>query len=164
LAGFARDLSLGESLLLGYGEAESGGRFRPAILCGAFEAVIGAIFLDQGLTAVEMLVHRLIDPALEEILATATHRDAKSEFQIWAQGRFNVTPRYEVVTSEGPDHAKVFTVAVLLGNEIWGEGDGRSKQLAAQAAATQALEKAETVPDEEDRETAGETEDILTSL
>jgi ribonuclease-3 len=164
LAGFARDLSLGESLLLGYGEAESGGRFRPAILCGAFEAVIGAIFLDQGLTAVEMLVHRLIDPALEEILATATHRDAKSEFQIWAQGRFNVTPRYEVVTSEGPDHAKVFTVAVLLGNEIWGEGDGRSKQLAAQAAATQALEKAETVPDEEERETAGDTEDILTSL
>lgn len=165
LADFGRALSLGEHLRLGYGEAESGGRDRPAILCGAFEAVVGAIFLDKGLSTVEMLVHSLISPALEEILAEATHRDAKSGFQIWAQGRYNITPRYKVIAAEGPDHAKIFTVAVLLEDKIWGEGRGRSKQSAAQVAAAKALEKVETLLDEDDLETADEDdiEDLITS-
>lgn len=161
LAEFAREWSLGDNLRLGYGEAESGGRERPAILCGAFEAIIGAIFLDKGLTAVEMLVHSLIDPALEEILAEATHRDAKSGFQIWAQGRYNITPHYEVISAEGPDHAKIFTVAVMLDEEVWGQGTGRSKQNAAQEAAAAALEKTDTIPDEDDLETADEVEDMI---
>jgi ribonuclease-3 len=161
LADFGRELSLGDNLRLGYGEAESGGRDRPAILCGAFEAIIGAIFLDKGLTVVEMLVHSLIDPALTDILADATHRDAKSGFQIWAQGRYNITPRYKVVSAVGPDHAKVFTVAVMLDQDVWGEGSGRSKQIAAQAAAAAALEQAETMPDEDDLETAEAIEDII---
>jgi ribonuclease-3 len=148
---------------LGYGEAESGGRDRPAILCGAFEAVIGAIFLDKGLAVVESLVHSLINPALDGILAEATHRDAKSGFQIWAQGRYNITPRYKVVSAEGPDHAKTFTVAVMLEDVVWGEGSGRSKQIAAQAAAAAALEQTEDVPDENDLETADEIEDIIPS-
>jgi ribonuclease-3 len=130
-------------------------------LCGAFEAIIGAIFLDKGLTVVEMLVHSLIDPALTDILADATHRDAKSGFQIWAQGRYNITPRYKVVSAVGPDHAKVFTVAVMLDQDVWGEGSGRSKQIAAQAAAAAALEQAETMPDEDDLETAEAIEDII---
>lgn len=161
LAEFARALALGDKLRLGYGEAESGGRDRPAILCGAFEAIIGAIFLDKGLATVEMLVHALIGPALEAILAEATHRDAKSGFQIWAQGRYNITPRYRVVSAEGPDHAKVFTVAVMLGEVIWGEGTGRSKQHAAQEAAAAALERAELIGEEDDLETADEVEDML---
>ncbi len=163
LADFGRELSLGDNLRLGYGEAESGGRDRPAILCGAFEAIIGAIFLDKGLTVVEPLVHSLIDPALADILADATHRDAKSGFQIWAQGRYNITPRYKVVSAEGPDHAKVFTVAVTLEEAVWGVGSGRSKQIAAQAAAANALERAEEVPEEDELETAEEIEDIVTS-
>lgn len=163
LANFARELSLGENLRLGYGEAENGGRDRPAILCGAFEAIIGAIFLDKGLAYVEPLVHSLIEPALGDILAEATHRDAKSGFQIWAQGRYNITPRYKVVAAEGPDHAKVFTVVVMLDNEVWGEGGGRSKQQAAQVAAAAALLKAESISDEDELESADDIEDLITS-
>lgn len=162
LADFGRKLSLGGNLRLGYGEAESGGRNRPAILCGAFEAIIGAIFLDKGLETVQRLVHDLIDPALDGILAEATHRDAKSGFQIWAQGRYNITPRYKVLSAEGPDHAKTFTVAVMLDDIVWGKGSGRSKQIAAQAAATAALERAETIPDEDDLEAAETLEDMIT--
>ncbi len=145
LAEFAHELGLGEALHLGFGEAESGGRERLPILCATFEAVVGAIYLDQGMDVIEPWVQTLIDPALVQILKDSAHRDAKSEFQIWAQANFNVTPRYQVVASEGPDHQKDFTVAVLLQEEEWGVGNGPSKQVAAQAAAAAALIKAETV-------------------
>ncbi len=144
LAGFAQDMGLGEVLRLGYGEAESGGRERLPILCAAFEALVGAIFLDQGLGAVEAWMQEQIEPALEHIMAESTHKDARSEFQIWAQARFNKTPHYDVLASEGPDHQKVFTVAVRIDADTWGVGEGRSKQAAAQVAAAMALEKAET--------------------
>lgn len=139
LANFARQLDLGSYLRLGHGEAESGGRERVPTLCAAFEAVVGALYLDQGIEAVQPLIERLVDPALEQILAESLHKDAKSEFQMWAQGRYNITPRYKVVSTEGPDHAKFFTVHAMLGDESWGAGRGRSKQAAAQAAAVQAL-------------------------
>lgn len=147
LANFARTLDIGRFLRLGYGEAENGGRERTPLLCAAFEAVIGAIYLDQGLQPVTALVEQLIGPALKEIMAASLHKDAKSEFQVWAQARYNVTPHYEVVDSYGPDHAKVFKVQVLVGQNVWGEGSGRSKQAAAQAAAGRALLKAEAVDD-----------------
>ncbi|NKQ35910.1 MAG: ribonuclease III [Chloroflexi bacterium] len=143
LAQFARQLEIGRFLSLGYGEVENGGRERSPILCAAFEAVIGAIYLDQGVEPVETLVKRLASPALQQILADSSHKDAKSEFQVWAQAQFNITPRYEVVSSTGPDHAKIFTVQAVVGDTVWGEGDGRSKQEAAQAAAAVALQKAE---------------------
>lgn len=149
LAGFARLLGIGEALRLGIGEAESGGRDRLATLCAAYEAVVGAIYLDQGMGAVEPWVERFIEPALEQILREATHRDAKSEFQIWAQAKYNVTPRYHVLTAEGPDHEKTFTVAVRLEGDTWGIGSGGSKQAAAQMAAAVALERAETLDDNE---------------
>jgi ribonuclease III len=143
LAGFARELELGRSLRLGYGEAESGGHDRTPTLCAAFEAVVGAIYLDQGLAAVQQLTERLIEPALQDILDRSLHKDARSEFQVWAQGEHNVTPTYRVVGEEGPDHAKVFTVEVLLGSDVWGQGRGRSKQVAAQAAASDAIARIE---------------------
>lgn len=143
LASFAQELDLGSDLRLGFGEAESGGRERLTTLCAVFEAVVGAIYLDQGMGALEPWVAELIEPALVRIIEDAAHRDAKSEFQIWAQAKFNVTPRYQVLSAEGPDHKKSFSVAVLLNDETWGEGSGRSKQVAAQAAATAALTKAE---------------------
>lgn len=139
LAQFARELDLGRYLRLGFGEAESGGRERTATLCATFEAVIGAIYLDQGIETVQPLVERMIEPALEHIMAESLHIDAKSEFQVWAQGQFNITPRYWVVEEEGPDHAKVFTVEARLEQQVWGTGRGRSKQAAAQAAAAEAL-------------------------
>lgn len=147
LAGFARQLEIGRFLQLGYGEAENGGRERVPLLCASFEAVIGAIYLDQGLSSVKSLVEQLINPALTEIMAESLHKDAKSEFQVWAQARYNITPHYEVIDTSGPDHAKQFTVQVLLGDDVWGEGTGRSKQVAAQAAAKVAMAKAETVED-----------------
>lgn len=152
LAQFARQLDLGYYLKLGYGEAENGGRERIPILCATFEAVIGAMYLDQGLAPVEHLLHPLIRPALIEIMASASHKDAKSEFQVWAQARYNITPRYHVVSSRGPDHAKLFTVVVKLEDDDWGQGTGRSKQRAAQAAAAQALEKAEEFDAQNDNE------------
>ena len=82
-------------------------------------------------------------------MVVALHKDAKSEFQVWAQARFNVTPHYRVIHSEGPDHARMFTVQVRLGEESWGEGRGRSKQAAAQAAAAEALQRAEIVSEAE---------------
>lgn len=148
LARFARELDLGRFLLLGYGEAESGGRERIPILCATFEAVVGALYLDQGLEKVQSLAERFVGPALVEIMAESLHKDAKSEFQVWAQARYNMTPHYEVVESSGPDHAKTFVVQVLVGDTVWGEGSGRSKQLAAQAAATMALARAEDMDDE----------------
>ena len=79
---------------------------------------------------------------LEQMQAGELHKDAKSEFQVWAQAQFNQTPQYRVIDSEGPDHAKVFTVRVMVGEETWGEGRGRSKQIAAQAAAAEAMARA----------------------
>ncbi len=143
LANFARQLAIGDCLRLGLGEDENGGRRRSPILCAAFEAVVGAIYLDQGLEAVQPLVERLSAPALVKIRAEALHKDAKSEFQVWAQARHNKTPRYRVVSSSGPDHAKTFTLEVLVGDRVWGEGSGSSKQTAAQAAAADALFRAE---------------------
>ncbi len=139
LANFARQLDIGRYLQLGLGEEENGGRNRSPILCAAFEAVVGAIYLDQGLAKARLFVEGLIDPALVKIRRDSLHIDAKSEFQVWAQARYNITPRYEVVTSSGPDHAKIFTMQVLIGDEAWGEGSGTNKQSAAQAAAAAAL-------------------------
>jgi ribonuclease-3 len=147
LAEFAQMWDLGRFLRLGDGEAENGGRERPPILCAAFEALIGAIYLDQGLMTVQSLVKPLVDPALVNILEESLHKDAKSEFQVWAQAQYNITPRYQVVYTSGPDHAKEFTVQVLVGDEMWGVGNGRSKQRAAQAAAHAALLKTEQVVD-----------------
>lgn len=149
LAAFAREWDLGEALQVGYGESESGGRERIPILCATFEAVIGAVYLDQGLEKVKELMNPLIEPALKKILDEQLHKDAKSEFQVWAQARYGVTPRYEVVSTSGPDHDKLFTVSAMVDDKAWGTGEGPSKQAAAQAAARQAMIQAEDVEDEE---------------
>lgn len=143
LADFSRDLEVNHFLRLGYGEEENGGRERTPLLCAAFEAVIGAIYLDQGLPAVQNLVEPLIAPKLIDIREKSLHKDAKSEFQVWAQAKYNTTPHYEVIDESGPDHAKTFTVQVMIGSDIWGSGSGSSKQVAAQAAASEALKQIE---------------------
>ena len=145
LAQFAQAVDLGHYLRLGLGEEENGGRTRVPLLCATFEAVMGAVYLDQGLEAARPLIENTIRPMLEEIRAGQLHKDAKSEFQVWAQARFNVTPRYVVVGSQGPDHDRTFTVRVMVAGESWGEGHGRSKQSAAQAAAAEAMRRAEVV-------------------
>ncbi|MBE7551997.1 MAG: ribonuclease III [Anaerolineales bacterium] len=139
LAGFATQLNLGNYLFLGRGEEESGGRKRPAILCDAFEAFIGALYLDSGLDAARRFVCALIDPALQSILALDTDKDAKSRLQEVAQSHYQLTPTYRTVQEEGPDHAKEFTVEAVIGGQVYGQGKGFSKQNAAQAAAQEAL-------------------------
>jgi len=141
LAHFAGALNLGQHLLLSRGEAESGGREREAILCAAFEALVGAILLDQGLQSAEDFVLRWIEPEVRRILDEELYKDAKSMLQELAQGRLQITPTYRTVAERGPDHAKEFTVEVLIGDEVYGRGIGPSKQVAEQEAAKAALQR-----------------------
>jgi len=143
LADFARQCHLGEALRLGRGEEESGGRDRQANLCRVFEAVVGAIYLDQGLETVREFVLPCFTPALERILDADLDKDAKSTLQEWSQAHLNLTPTYRTVRETGPDHAKHFTVEVVIGGQVYGQGSGRSKQAAAQEAAQAALEAIE---------------------
>ena len=140
LAHFATGLELGDYLFLGRGEEESGGRQRPAILCDAFEALVGALYLDQGLEAARKFVCQIIEPSLEDILASDADKDAKSQLQEVAQSHYQLTPTYRTIKEQGPDHAKEFTVVALIGDKTYGVGEGLSKQSAAQAAAQQALD------------------------
>lgn len=141
LAGFATQLGLGNHLLLGHGEDEGGGRERPAVLCGAFEALAGALYLDQGLAQVTAFVIPLAEPALAHILRNNLDKDAKSILQELSQAHLGHTPRYRTIDTHGPDHDKLFTVAVTVNGVTYGKGQGRSKQAAAQAAAAEALEQ-----------------------
>ncbi len=141
LADFAGRINLGAHIFMGKGEEETGGRERPAILCGAFEALVGALYLDQGLDAVRKLVTPFIEAEIGTILRTKSHHDAKSRFQELAQSIHKITPHYKTIGEEGPDHNKTFTVAVYLDETEYGRGKGSNKQRAAQAAARVALAK-----------------------
>ncbi len=143
LAHFARQLNIGQFMLMGHGEAESGGRQRPATLCAAFEALIGAVYLDDGLARVDDLLLPLIIPFLSQLQQQADYKDAKSRLQERVQSTRQVTPHYQTVSTAGPDHLKEFTVQVFLSDEMYGQGRGNSKRQAEQLAAIQALEKLE---------------------
>ena len=139
LAQLATDLDLGEQLLLGVGEEESGGRMRLATLCACFEALVGALFLDQGLDAVKEFLRPRVGAILAEMQGDAMPKDPKSRFQEWAQRTYNFTPRYKVAEAYGPDHAKTFITIVTVKTEPLGVGIGASKQDASQGAAAHAL-------------------------
>ena len=140
LAQLASQVRIGEALRLGHGEEEAGGRERDANLCDAFEAITGAIYLDGGLAAAEAFVEPLIEPVAEATLAAEADLDAKSRLQEWSQAELGVTPHYRIVAEKGPDHAKDFVAEVLVGKKVMGQGTGRSKQVAGQAAAQAAWE------------------------
>jgi ribonuclease-3 len=139
LSRLAAKLDIGNALLMGHGEVETGGRSRPATLCAAFEATVGALYLDKDLVAVADFVLPLMQEELAGARAEVEDKDPKSRLQELAQAALGVTPRYRTVSAEGPDHAKVFHVQVWIGDTVFGEGDGPSKQLAAQSAAIDAL-------------------------
>jgi ribonuclease-3 len=144
LARLARQLELGRLLLMGAGEASSGGRERPAILCAAFEAVVGALYLDQGLAATHRFLEPLMGPAALHVIQEQSDRDCKSRLQELSQGLLRHTPRYATLVESGPDHAREFTVQVTIGGEPYGVGTGPNKQQAAQMAARDALTRLET--------------------
>lgn len=139
LAKFAQEINLGEYMRLGRGEDESGGREKPALLCATFEALIGALYLDQGIDVVEDFIAPMLEPAARQILSDQKDKDPKSLLQEWAQSQGYGIPFYQMVASRGPDHAKVFEVEVLISDEKFGQGIGHSKQVATKAAARAAL-------------------------
>jgi len=140
LAGAAERIDLGQYLVLGRGEEMSGGRERPSNLAGALEALIGAAFIDSGMKLASEIVLEQLKPELEEIQASGFTVDSKSELQHLAQTKYHEIPQYTLVSSEGPDHAKLFTVEVSVGDQEMGRGQGRNKKQAELNAARQALE------------------------
>lgn len=137
LAKFARKLDLGRALRLGRGEAASGGYDRDNLLGSAFEALIGALFLDAGLGKVEAFVHPILEEAREFILNEI--HDPKSKLQELTQSQKLGSPRYRVIGTSGPDHAVVFEIVVEIAGEVKGRGTGTSKSYAEHAAAQDAL-------------------------
>ena len=139
LAKISAKFDLNDYIMLSRGEAKDTGRARQYILANAIEAVIGAIYLDQGYDAADEFIKRFIIGELAEIINQKLYRDAKSRFQEEAQEKVGVTPTYEVMKEWGPDHARNFVVGVYLGKELIAEGEGLSKQEAQQQAAEKAL-------------------------
>jgi ribonuclease-3 len=137
LAEVAHELDLGPHILLGRGEAAAGGAGKPSILSDAFEAVLGAVYLDGGADAAFAMVERLVVPRMPETADSLDQFDQKTQLQELSARAGRGAPVYEI-TSRGPDHAKAFHARVLVDGEVIGEGDGRSKKAAEQAAATQA--------------------------
>jgi ribonuclease-3 len=139
LADTARELGFNELLMLSRGEARDQGRARVSILADAFEAVIGAVYLDQGYGASKEFIARTLLPKLPGIVEEGLWIDAKSRLQEKSQDVLSLTPSYRVVSEEGPDHDKRFVIAAMLGQEEVGRGSGKSKQDAEQEAARAGL-------------------------
>jgi ribonuclease-3 len=123
------------------GEKSGSSRARAQILANAFEAVIGAIYLERGYDDAAAFIHKHIISKLENILAEGSWRDPKSHLQEVVQRRDNVTPQYRVLDEVGPDHDKIFTLGVYSGDKLIGQGAGPSKQAAQQLAARDALKR-----------------------
>ncbi len=140
LADVASRLGINDLLLLSKGEAKDRGRARQYILANTFEALVGAIYLDQGYEGAQRFIAREVLPLIDEIVEKKLWLDAKSYFQELAQDKVGITPSYNLVRESGPDHDKKFTVGVFLEGEMVAEGEGKSKQEAEQEAAKQALE------------------------
>lgn len=135
----ATKLGMNDFLLLSRGESKDTGRARSIILANAFEAIIGALYLDGGYSAAERFIAEQLFHKTDEVVEKRLWQDAKSRFQEVAQEKVGVTPRYEVVSQSGPDHDKKFVTGVYLGGLQIAKGEGKSKQEAEQAAAENAL-------------------------
>lgn len=141
LAETAEGLGINDMLLLSKGERRDTGRARQIILANAFEAVVGALYLDQGYDAADAFLRTHLFPKLDAIIKDKAYQDAKSRFQEAAQDKEGVTPSYKTIREDGPDHDREFTVGVYMKEKEVARGLGKSKQDAEQAAARAALEK-----------------------
>ncbi|HEY5973883.1 MAG TPA: ribonuclease III [Geobacteraceae bacterium] len=139
LARLASEAGLGPCLLLGKGEERSGGREKRSVLADAYEALVAAVYLDGGLEPAQRLVARQLGPSLAAKVGEGLSHDYKTALQEAVQARGGPAPRYQVTAATGPDHARQFTVTVLVGEVRYGEGSGRTKKEAEQAAANQGL-------------------------
>jgi ribonuclease III len=145
LAGLSRRLGLGKLLRIGKGERQTGGANRNTLLCACLEALMGALVLDQGTSAVYDFLSPYFESQGEELLNKELSTDFKSTFQEWAQSRSGNTPAYRMVRAEGPDHDRWYTVEVLIADTVYGSGSGNSKQNAEQEAARQAMIRANEI-------------------
>jgi len=136
----AKKIKIDDYLCVSRGESKNTGKARDLILANAFEALIGAIYLDQGYKVASDFIIKNIAYKLEEIISGVEYIDAKSKLQELSQEKFSLTPTYETISETGPDHNKKFIVIVKIGNETIGEGEGNSKQQAQIMAAGKALE------------------------
>ncbi len=141
LAKISRKLGLGEFLLMSKGEEMTGGRKKGYLLANTLEAVIGALYLDQGYEPVKKFLTKHLIPQISTIVKYRLDIDAKTKLQEKTQSIFKKTPIYKVIKERGPDHEKVFTVVVKINGKIYGEGEGITKQKAEDTAARQALRK-----------------------
>lgn len=140
LAKFAREIHLGDFLLLGKGEHSSGGGQRDSLLASSFEAVLGAVYLDAGITKVREFLLERIKAVTAKYAVARQFKDNKSLLQELAQANIGITPTYQIVEESGPSHNREFIVAVLFEKEVIATGQGKSKQRAEQLAARLALE------------------------
>lgn len=143
LAEVAEKLELGKKLYMSKGEEATGGRDNPALLANTMEAIIGALYLDQGLETARSFVTETVLWKVDDIVSKKLYKDPKSLLQEVVQAKGLNTPTYDVLSEEGPDHNKAFTVGVYIDGTLTGKGEGKSKQLAQQAAAAMALVKFE---------------------
>lgn len=141
LADFAREIKLGNALRLGRGEVKTGGRTRSSLLCDAFEAFIGAMYLDQGMGSIRKFVYPLLEDAVEDIMEKHKNEDPKSKLQEWSQSLGYPPPKYLTLKASGPDHSKLFEVEVYINKKPYAKGNGKSKQAAEKDAAKRALER-----------------------
>lgn len=141
IAEVADALGVNDMLLLSKGEKRDTGRARQIILANAFEALVGALYLDQGYDAADAFLNKHLYPKLDGIIAARSYQDAKSKFQETAQNKKGITPNYKTIREDGPDHDREFTVGVYLEEKEIARGIGKSKQEAEQAAAQNALDK-----------------------
>ena len=139
LAEFARSIDLGRALRLGKGELLAGGKAKTALLCDAFEAVVGAIYLDQGIGTVQTFILPFLNGALDDIVSNHKGDDPKSRLQEIVQSKDMPIPHYAVVREIGPDHSKIYEIEVSVGDKALGKGRGSSKQVATKMAAQDAL-------------------------
>ena len=141
LSEIATKLGFNDYLMLSKGESQDIGRARQFILANTFEAMVGAIYLDQGFNEAEKFLEKNLLCELERVLKEKLYLDPKSHFQEEAQGKMGITPSYELTKEEGPDHAKSFEVGVYLNGDLIAVGRGPSKQSAQEQAAKEALKK-----------------------
>ena len=147
LSEVAKAIDLGAHVRMSRSEAATGGRKRSSILADTTEALIGAIYLDGGLAAARNMIQKVVLAGSETVLAKRSLRNFKSRLQEMIQARYKSPPRYKILSVEGPDHDRVFTVAVTFGGTVLGSGTGGNKKSAEQSAAQEALEMLEKDPD-----------------
>lgn len=141
LAEAASNLQLGNYLKLSKGEDASGGRKNPQLLANTYEALLGAVYLDQGLVVAKNFIDLTLLPLFKTALESGPPKDAKSELQELIQNTHKESPLYKILSTKGPDHAKEFTVGVFIQGKEQGKGIGPSKQIAEEQAAIRALQK-----------------------